>query len=157
LNLQAPIQVQVNRGGVVGIEDAIAYGHQDLLTLDYAAITTESNSRSDCIALGGQARAVATSVRMVADGQTFTSSQVDLGPVEPTRWGVNAAIVLNGTLDANPEVRDFQIQAQRDGAVPISWPFAFADPARPPGITYGRVEGVSRHVFFLGNAPVALD
>ena len=44
LNLEAPLQVKVNRGGQERIEDAIVFGHQDLLSLEYAAITTDSNT-----------------------------------------------------------------------------------------------------------------
>lgn len=157
IEVQAPIQVMVTRNGNPQLEDAVAFGHQDLLTLDHAAITTNSNMRTDCIAFGGQAQSVATSVRLTADGQTFNASQVDLGTPEPTRWGVNGVVGANATWAADPEVRDFQVKAMRDGAQPITLPFAFVDQSNPPKVTYARIEGVTKYVLFLGNLPAVMN
>jgi hypothetical protein len=57
----------------------------------------------------------------------------------------------------DPEIRDFQIQASRDGGQPIALPFAFITSSDPPTITYARIEGVSKYVRFLGILPNALD
>jgi hypothetical protein len=157
IELQAPIQVLVNRNGQQQMEDAVAYGHQDLLTLDHASITTNSNLRADCIEFGGQSQVVATSVRLVADGQTFDASQVDLGPADPIRWSVQAMADPAVDPATDPEIRDFQIQASRDGGQPIALPFAFITSSDPPTITYARIEGVSKYVRFLGILPNALD
>src|SRR5262249_9050599 len=102
IEMQAPVQVMVNRNGQQQLEDAVAYGHQDLLPLDHASITTNSNLRTDCIAFGGQAQVVATSVRLAADGQTFDASQVDLGPADPVRWSVQALADPATDLAADP-------------------------------------------------------
>jgi len=157
VELQAPIQVTVARNGNQQLEDAVAFGHQDLLTLDHAAITTDSNMRTDCIVFGGQAQAVATSVRLVADGQTFDASQVDLGPAQPIRWGVNGIVEPTSALAGDTAIRNFQIAALRDGGQPISEPFAFVTSPSSPALTYARIEGVSKYVLFLGNLPAALD
>jgi hypothetical protein len=157
IELQLPMQVMVSRNGKQQLEDAVAFGHEDLLSLDHAAITTDSNRRADCITFGGQAQTVATSVRLSADGQTFDASQIDLGPAQPTRWGVNGIVDVNATLATDPEVQDFQLKAIRDGAQPISRPFAFATAFISPTITYARIEGIAKYVMFLGSVPAALD
>jgi hypothetical protein len=157
IGLQATVQVVVTRNGGQSLEDAVVSGYQELLTLDYAAITTDANARSDCITFGGQARIVPVSVRLLTDGQTLSASQVGLGAPLASRWGVNAVLVVGGGLDADPEIRDFQLKAQRDGVHPIAGPFAFYDSRAPVTVTYARVEGISRHLFFLGRMSGALN
>ena len=150
IGIQAAVLVNVTRNGEQSLKDAVASGLQDLLTLDYAAITTDANARSDCVAFGGEARIVPASVRLLRDGQTLTAAQVGLPGAIDSRWGVNAVLVVGGGLDADPEVRDFQLKAQRDGVEPIAGPFAFYDSRAPVTVTYARAEGISRHLFFLG-------
>jgi hypothetical protein len=97
------------------------------------------------------------SVRLLTDGQTLDAGQVDLGPPRASGWGVSARLEVDGSSDADPEIRDFQAKAQRDGVHPMAAPFAFYDSRRPPRVTYARVEGVSRHAFFLGSMSGALS
>jgi hypothetical protein len=155
--LQAPIQVMVSRNGKQQMEDAVAFGHQDLLTLDHASIVTNSNLRADCIAFGGQARIVATSVRLDADGSTFDAGQVDLGPADPIPWSVQSIVDPTAAWSTDPQLREFQIEATRDGGQPIAAPFAWITSSNAPAITYARIEGISKYVLFLGSLPDALD
>lgn len=157
LNIQVPVQVPVTRNGQQNLENAIAFGHEDLISLDAVSIDTDSNSRRDCIFFGGQAQVVPSSITLLTDGQTFTADQVDLGPAQTTQWQVGADLVSGQAQDLRPELQDFQLQASRDGLDPLSRPFAFAAAGYKPAITYVRVAGISRSVFFLGNLDVALD
>jgi hypothetical protein len=155
IELQVPVKATVSRNGNVQLEDATLFGHQDLLTLDFTSLTTNSNTRTDCIFFGGLAQSVPTSVRLIADGQTFDASQVDLGPAQLTHWGVGGIVDVNATPAADPEIQDFQLKAQRDGGQPIGYPFAFVPSSNP--LTYARIDGISRYVMFLGNLPANLD
>jgi hypothetical protein len=156
MKLRMPLQVEVTRNGTAQLEDAVVDGWNQLLTLDFVAIVTDSNTRRDYIALGGHATANPMTVRMVSDGQTLAASAVGLGP-QPLPWIVALNAAASGELDADPDTRNLQLKAYSDGLDHIARPFAFADLANPPPITYTRVEGVSRHVFFLGNLPNVLS
>jgi hypothetical protein len=152
INVQAPTRVKVKRNGKEREEDAIVYGYQDLLTLDWVSITTESNTRGDYVRLGGQAQSVPTKLRMVADGQTFNAGDVDLGPPDPGEWGIFVDLDLLRQLHPDPEIRAFQKQAEKDGSRHLARPFAFfQQDGSGIAVKYARVEGVSKHVFFLGD------
>jgi hypothetical protein len=155
LGLQSNVQVKVTQSGQEQLEDAVLYGHAELQSLDFTWITTDANTRSDCVLFGGQSRAVADSVQLVADGQTFSSSDVDLGPPQDFNWGVTAGLGLQPPSD--PELQDFQYHAYWDAARHITRPFAFFADAEPGlQVTYVRLNGVTKQVFALGNLATAL-
>lgn len=157
MNIQNTTKVKVKRNGHEGEEDAIVYGYEQLLSLDSVAIVTEGNTRTDYVRMGGQAQAVPTSLRMVSDGQTFNAGDIDLGPPQTAEWGFYADLEITRTLDSDPEVRDFQIRAEQDGVRHLSRPFAyFQQTGAGVAVTYSRVEGVSKHVMYLGSVDPAL-
>jgi hypothetical protein len=105
---------------------------------------------------GGQGRLVPTTVRLVADGQSVSAAEAGLAS-QPAGWRASSQFVLKLPPEPDPEVRDFQVKASRDGARHITQPFAFITDSDPRlAVTYVRIEGVTKQVLVLGdlNAPM---
>jgi hypothetical protein len=158
IGLQSNVQVRVTQNGQEQLEDAVLFGHANLLSLDYVWVTTDSNTRSDCILFGGQSLAVPDRIQLVADGETFSSSDVDLGPPQDFTWGVNSDFGLQQAAAPDPFSPDFASRAYWDAARHIARPFAFFGDVQPElQVTYVRLNGVSKQMLALGNLNTALE
>lgn len=152
------VQGQVERDGEQRMEDVEVYGVLALQSLDTVSIETDSNTRIDNIFLIGQARLTATSVKLLTDGRTATAEDAGLNTPWDFGWGVKCQLTVQAALDPNPEVREFQIKAQRDGGRHVTRPFAFfLDNDGRVAPTYTRVYGIDKCIFALGRLEVTLS
>ncbi len=157
LGIISRVQGQVVRDGEQQTEDVEVYGVLDLLSMDTVSIETDSNTRMDDIFLVGQARLTATSVKLLFDDQTATAEEAGLNTPWDLGWGVKCQLTVQGPLDPNAEVREFQIKATRDGGRHITCPFAFfLDNDSRVSPTYTRVYGIAKCILALGRIETTL-
>lgn len=153
IGLANNVSLKVKRDGRDSTEDATVYGRLLLNTLDVVALVPHADLRTDLLALGGQARAVPDRVVLV-DGTVLTPDNADLGPSQDTDWAVNVAASVSAPWEPDPELRDFAIQAHRDGIRHLARPFSrFPTGFGLPDVQYTRTEAVQKRMFFLGQLP----
>jgi hypothetical protein len=153
IGLANNVSLKVQRNGRDSTEDAMVYGRLLLNTLDVVTLVPHADLRTDLLALGGQAQAVPDRV-VLADGTVLTPDNADLGPTQDTVWAVNVEASVSTPWEPDPELRDFQAQAHRDGIRHLARPFSrFPTGFGLPEIQYTRTEAVQKRVFFLGQLP----
>jgi hypothetical protein len=147
------VSLKVKRDGRDSTEDAMVFGRLLLNTLDAVELVPHPDLRTDVLSLGGQAQAVPDRVVLV-DGTVLTPDNADLGPVQNTNWAVDISAAISVPSDPDPELRDFQMQAHRDGIRHLARPFSrFPTAFGFPEVQYTRTEAVQKRVFFLGLLP----
>ena len=153
IGLANTVSLKVRRDGHDSTEDATVFGRLLLNTLDVVALVPHADLRTDVLSLGGQAQAIADNVVLV-DGTVLTPDNADLGPVQDANWAVDIAATIAVPWNPDPELRDFQAQAHRDGVRHLARPFSrFPTGFGFPEVQYARTEAVQKRVFFLGQLP----
>jgi hypothetical protein len=139
--------VRIKRNGHE--EDASVHFDLSLDDLDAVAIETDANTATDFLRLGGSATATPRYLRL-ADGSVHGPDEVDLGAATNRGWTVFTGPSLTAHPGADWQLRLFQARASEDAYRHLSRPFA-AFPDTGVDLDYIRLEGVEKHLFFLGN------
>jgi hypothetical protein len=142
--------IKVERDG--NVEDATLEGVLRLDSLDYVSIDTDADTRSDYIHVGGSATGIPQRIRL-GDGTIVGPDQVDFGAPQGAPWGVFTALSVKLDLSSDPEIAQFQLRAHLDAYRHVARPFARFP--RTLKIWYTRTEGVTKHIFVLGDLPRA--
>jgi hypothetical protein len=154
IGLANNVSLKVQRDGRDSTEDAMVFGRLLLNTLDVVALVPHADLRTDVLSLGGQAQAAPDRVVLI-DGTVLTPDNADLGPVQDANWAVDIAASISMSWEPDPELRDFQAQAHRDGIRHLARPFSrFPTGFGFPDVQYTRTEAVQKRMFFLGQLPV---
>ena len=138
--------IKIKRSG--NVEDAQLRGSLELDTLDFVAIDTAADARTDHIRLGGWARAVPRDI-LLNDGNVVSPDKIDLGPPKPTPWTIFTTLSIDPEWSPDLEIREFQSRAHSDAFRHLARPFARSVVTATP--EYSRLEGVTKQLFVLGS------
>jgi hypothetical protein len=144
------VSIKVKRDGNEHDEDADVYGHLQLDSLETVALEPHPDRRTDLLVLGGHAQGIADRVVLVRDGTVLTPANADLGPPEPVPWAVNLDPTITPVWSSDPELRQFQERATRDGVRHLSRPFARVPEVGGAFTSYVRLEAIAKRFFAVG-------
>lgn len=135
---------------VEGVEqDVRLTGTTTLTTLETVKLVSDSNMRTDYLAIGGRCRVRPLSI-LLADGRRFSAPAVDLGPAVERDWGVLTFLDETEEYSTNPSIRAFQIAAEAGTYQYIGKPFTHLPSRASASTLYVRTEAATQHVFALG-------